>query len=71
MQHLIQVLLHGYSYTTINGEGDTKLINVPPNRHMRAAGSLIIDMLKKIEAQDKIIVNLQQQLNEYRKNDKA
>lgn len=48
MQHLIQVLKHGYAYDRINEDGSTQQVLVAPNRYMISAAKEIEVLINRL-----------------------
>lgn len=58
---LIQILKNGYQYSVTEDDGVRQVL-VPPNKHMIAAASGLVQLIEKTEQQDKMNNTLYAQL---------
>lgn len=60
INHLIQVLKHGYNYTRTNEDGSTDNVLVAPNKHMLRAAEVITQLDASLRQCVRLNIKLQQ-----------
>lgn len=60
INHLIQVLKHGYNYTRTNEDGSTDNVLVAPNKHMLRAAEVITQLDASLRQCVRLNIELQQ-----------